>query len=239
MVTARFSAEVSYAGQMSTAAGTRGPRGPYAKTAARRAQILDVALDVFGRLGYRGGSLREIADRVGVSDTGVLHHFGSKQRLLIAVLEHREALSREGRPSREGLALLNGLRELVAQNATMPGLTQLFVTLSAEATDPDHPAHDFFVARYEDVTQYFVDQLTVARDNGQISAHVDVTEAARLLIAVMDGLQVQWLLNDKVDMVAAFDRFLEGFRHTLGVGAPTRPRRGATGSTTPPTTPSS
>jgi AcrR family transcriptional regulator len=209
---------------MSTTASTRGPRGPYAKTAARRAQILDVALDVFGRLGYRGGSLREIAERVGVSDTGVLHHFGSKQRLLIAVLEHREALSRQGRPPQEGLALLNGLRELVARNATTPGLTQLFVTLSAEATDPDHPAHDFFVARYEDVTQYFVDQLAVARDNGQISANVDVTEAAQQLIAIMDGLQVQWLLNDKVDMVAAFDQFLDGFRHTLGVRGPARTR---------------
>jgi AcrR family transcriptional regulator len=222
---------------MSTAASTRGPRGPYAKTAARRAQILDVALDVFGRLGYRGGSLREIADRVGVSDTGVLHHFGSKQRLLIAVLEHREALSRQGRPSQEGLALLDGLRGLVAQNASTPGLTQLFVTLSAEATEPDHPAHDFFVARYEDVTQYFVDQLEVARDDGQVSADVDVTEAAQQLIAVMDGLQVQWLLNDKVDMVAAFDQFLEGFRHTLGVRGRARPRGGA-GRQTPRAKPS-
>ena len=208
---------IFYAGRMSTATSARGPRGPYAKTAARRVQILDVALDVFGRLGYRGGSLREIADRVGVSDTGVLHHFGSKQRLLIAVLEHREALSRQGRPSQEGLSLLNGLRELVAHNATTPGLTQLFVTLSAEATDPDHPAHDFFVARYEDVTQYFVDQLAVARENGQINANVDLTEASQQLIAVLDGLQVQWLLNNQVDMVAAFDQFLEGFRHTLGV----------------------
>jgi AcrR family transcriptional regulator len=203
---------------MSTAANTRGPRGPYAKTAARRAQILDVALDVFGRLGYRGGSLREIAGRVELTDTGVLHHFGSKQRLLIAVLEHREALSRQGRPPQEGLSLLTGLRELVAHNATTPGLIQLFVTLSAEATDPDHPAHDFFVARYEDVTQYFVDQLAVAREAGQISPDVNLTEAAEQLIAVLDGLQLQWLLNDKVDMVAAFDQFLQGFRHTLGVG---------------------
>lgn len=225
-------------GSMSTAASTRGPRGPYAKTAARRTQILDVALEVFGRLGYRGGSLREIAERVGLSDTGVLHHFGSKQRLLIAVLEHREALSRQGRPAAEGLLLLNGLRELVAHNTTTPGLTQLFVTLSAEATDPEHPAHDFFVARYEDVTQYFVDQLVVARDTGQISANVDVTEAAQQLIGVMDGLQVQWLLNDKVDMVAVFDQFLEGFRHTLGVRGPARARRTATQRTTPRATPS-
>ena len=222
---------------MSTPAGGRGPRGPYAKTAARRTQILDVALEVFGRLGYRGGSLREIANRVGLSDTGVLHHFGSKQQLLIAVLEHRETLARRTRPAHEGLALLNGLRELVAYNATMPGLIQLFVTLSAEATDPAHPAHDFFVARYEDVTQYFVDQLAAAREDGQISPHVDLTEAAQQLIAVVDGLQVQWLLNDKVDMVAVFDQFLEGFRHVIKVPSPSR-LRSTTRRTADPDTPS-
>jgi AcrR family transcriptional regulator len=199
-------------------------------------QILDVALDVFGRLGYRGGSLREIADRVGLSDAGVLHHFGSKQQLLIAVLEHREALSRQGRPPREGLSLLDSLRELVAHNATMPGLIQLFVTLSAEATDQDHPAHDFFVARYQDVSQYFVDQLELAREVDEISPKVDLTEAAQQLMAVLDGLQVQWLLNDKVDMVATFDQFLEGFRHTLGVRGPSRTGRSTRRRTLGPTT---
>jgi hypothetical protein len=106
----------------------------------------------------------------------------------------------------------------------MPGLVQLFVTLSAEATDPDHPAHEFFVARYEEVTRYFVDQLASAREAGQVSADADLTAAAQQLIAVMDGLQVQYLLT-KADMVTAFDQFLEGFRSTLGVGHTSRLRQ--------------
>jgi AcrR family transcriptional regulator len=179
---------------------------------------------VFGRLGYRGGSMREIADRVGLTDAGVMHHFGTKHQLLIAVLEHREAISRQGRPRQQGLDLLEDLRQLVAHNATMPGLVQLFVTVSAEATDPDHPAHEFFVARYEEVTRYFADQLATARDAGQVRADADLAAAAQQLIAVMDGLQVQYLLT-KVDMVAAFDQFLEGFRRTLGIRAVSRPRR--------------
>src|SRR4249920_1985097 len=66
-------------------------RGPYAKTAARRQDILDTALEVFAQQGFRGGSLREIADRVGLSQAGVLHHFDSKEALLAAVLEQRDA----------------------------------------------------------------------------------------------------------------------------------------------------
>jgi AcrR family transcriptional regulator len=202
---------------VSTAPRPSGPRGPYAKTEERRTQILDTALEVFARYGYRGGSLREIADRVGLSDAGVLHHFGSKEQLLIAMLEHRDAVDRRRwSPEGQGLAFLDGLRGMVEYDATVPGVIQLFVTLSAEATDPEHPAHDFFVARYQDVTRLFVEQLTVAQEAGQISAEVDLTRAAAVLIAVLDGLQVQWLLDDKLDMVAAFDQFLDGFRRSLG-----------------------
>ena len=179
--------------------------------------------------------MREIADGVGLTDAGVMHHFGTKQQLLIAVLEHREAIARLGRPRRQGLALLDDLRELVAHNATMPGLVQLFVTVSAEATDPDHPAHEFFAARYEELTRYFADQLVAARNAGQVSAEVDLTAAAQQLIAVMDGLQVQYLLT-KADMVTAFDQFLEGFQSTLGIGRTSRPRQ-ATQRSNDPTTP--
>src|SRR3954449_3709684 len=66
-------------------------RGPYAKTAARQQEILDTALEVFAQQGFRGASLREIAERVGLSQAGVLHHFDSKEALLAAVLEQRDS----------------------------------------------------------------------------------------------------------------------------------------------------
>jgi AcrR family transcriptional regulator len=179
---------------------------------------------VFARRGYRGGSIREIAERVGLSDAGVLHHFGSKQQLLIAVLEHRDAVERRRwNPEGQGLAFLDGLRGMVEYDATVPGVIQLFATLSAEATDQDHPAHAFFVARYQDVTRHFVEQLATAQEAGQIGAEVDLTRAAALLIAVLDGLQVQWLLDNRMDMVAAFDLFLVGFRRSLGAAEASSP----------------
>jgi hypothetical protein len=80
------------------------------------------------------------------------------------------------------------------------------------------------------VTRHFVEQLTIAQDAGQISVEADLTRAAQLLIAVLDGLQVQWLLDDRVDMVAAFDQFLDGFRQILGAaGTPKPPARRAYG----------
>ena len=46
------------------------PRGSYSKGRAKRAEILSEAVRVFAESGYRGGSLKEIADRVGLSQAG-------------------------------------------------------------------------------------------------------------------------------------------------------------------------
>lgn len=180
------------------------PRGPYAKTTAQRQRILDVALEVFARSGDRGGSLREIADQVGMSQAGVLHHFGSKTALLQAVLKRREEEDRK--PARVGLdEQIAYARGLLERGAEQPGVFQLHVTLSAEATDPRHPAHQFFAERYADVAEEFVTPLQAAVDAGRVDPEVDLEAVAHLVIAAMDGLQLQRQLNPDVDVVKSFD----------------------------------
>ena len=68
----------------------RKPRGEYAKTSAKRTAILDAALEVFAESGYRSGSLRDVAGKVGMSEAGLLHHFPNKSALLAAVLDRRD-----------------------------------------------------------------------------------------------------------------------------------------------------
>ena len=64
-----------------TASATPRRRGPYAKSAGRRVEIVKAAFEVFAERGYQGGSLQEVADRVGVSQTSLLHYFPSKRHL--------------------------------------------------------------------------------------------------------------------------------------------------------------
>ena len=66
------------------------PGGEYAKSRARRQEIIDAAVEVFATVGYHKGSLRDVADRVGMSQAGLLHHFPSKEHLLQAVLTWRD-----------------------------------------------------------------------------------------------------------------------------------------------------
>lgn len=187
------------------------PRGSYAKTGARRQEILKAAFEVFSTSGYRAGSLKDVADRVGLTQAGLLHHFPSKEALLEAVLTLRdeESVRQTGSLTAKGAALLHGMVELVRYNTTIPGLVALYSVLSAEATDPEHPAHAYFRNRYDWVRTIVTDAFAEMQRDDLLRPGVDPGAAARQLTALMDGLQVQWLLdNDSVDMPAEVASFL-------------------------------
>jgi len=190
----------------------RRPRGPYAKTSRRRQEIVDAAVEVFSAGGYHKGSLRDVAGRVGLSQAGLLHHYPSKDSLLEAVLKWRDddATAFLGEPVPEGLELLRGLVRLAEYNASSPELVELHVILSAEGTLPDHPLHGYFVGRHRNVIKIATAAFQRAAANGQLKPGVDSEDAARSLLALMDGLQVMWLLDrDGVDMAAHLRRYLQ------------------------------
>jgi AcrR family transcriptional regulator len=189
-----------------------GPRGQYAKTPQRRQEILDAAIEVFAASGYRGGSLREIADRVGMSLAGLLHHFSSKSELLSSVLALRDEIAVREFGSMEGSGeerVRNYLR-LIIRNESARGLAELYCILSAEATAPDHPAHDYFLQRYEFVSGIMLPAFEDLASQGMLRPGVDPKQATIDLIALTDGIQLQWLLRPDVhQMGESVRRFLE------------------------------
>jgi AcrR family transcriptional regulator len=192
------------------------PRGEYAKTKATRIAILDAALEVFALSGYRAGSLKDVAERVRMSEAGLLHHFPSKVKLLEAVLDHRDQLSRPrvNVEAEDGAETLRGLVALARYNAGTPGVVELYCVLSAEATSPDHPANAYFIARYEWTRTMLAGAFTRLAAVGRLSDGVDPLRAAVATIALMDGLQVQWLLDrDVVDMGDELAKFFASFVH--------------------------
>lgn len=183
----------------------------YAKGRAKRREILDQAMALFGEAGYRGASLREIATRCGLSHPGLLHHFPTKESLLLAVLEHRDEVD-DARllTGRTGVAVLRGLVDLAALNATRPGIVELFTVLSAEATAADHPAHTYFVRRYQTTVRTIEVAYEQARTDRVLRPDIEPAVAARQFVALMDGLQIQWLLGHRqIDMAATLRAHLQ------------------------------
>src|SRR5213595_2586783 len=70
-------------------------RGSYARGRATKENILRTALEVIGRKGYSATILRDIADEVGMTQAGLLHHFDTKENLLAEVLRKRDEVNRE------------------------------------------------------------------------------------------------------------------------------------------------
>ncbi len=178
----------------------------YATGRARREQIVAEATTLYGRVGYRAATTLAIAAQCGISRAGLLHHFPTRESLLLAVLEERDRqeLARfraNGSGSRDGLSVLRGMVELAEYNSRQQGIVELYAVLSTEATAPDHPAHEYFVNRYRRIREGTAWALRRAQAEGYLVEGVDIADTAIELTSLIDGVQLQWLLApDEVDM---------------------------------------
>lgn len=175
-------------------------RGPYAKGLAKRDEILDAALELFAQKGYDRTSVREIARQAGLSQAGLLHHFSTKEDLFLEVLRRRDDRSSDSATPTHTHSV-DRLIGAVDRNANEPGLVRLFVAMSAESAEDDSEARAFFAARYEWLLEQIAEDVRTHQASGDIAADLDADDAASLLVAAADGLQIQWLLNpESVDM---------------------------------------
>jgi len=181
------------------------PRGNYAVTAARRQAILDAALQIFGASGYNGSSLKQVAEVVGITEAGILHHFKTKSELLLSVLEYRDDMSNEwfNDTINNSLAFVADWMLLLDYNIAHPGIVELYAIISGEATSVTHPAHKYFQERYETVQGFVEANFKGMLADGHLRPDAPTPfELSVALTALSDGLQVQWLLDRSIDMMA-------------------------------------
>src|SRR3954467_2500093 len=119
----------------STGTSSRGQRS--------RAAILGAARRLFADRGYRGTPMASVAAAADLTQPGLLHHFPSKEALLLELLEER--YHDDGRRLKEHLThgddgLLAALDSIVEHNGQAEEEVRLFSVLVAEALSPDHPA---------------------------------------------------------------------------------------------------
>ncbi len=161
-----------------------------ARGRARRDQLLDVALDAFAAKGYRGTSVGAIAERVGMSEPGLLHHFPTKVALLQATLEHHQTRSRAQAYTPAGgrtPSFPERLERLATGHEADSGFVRLLLVIAAESIAAD-------------------------QGSGMLALDIDVSALARLLVAALDGLEFQFLLScGELDIVTPLRHALELF----------------------------
>jgi AcrR family transcriptional regulator len=184
------------------------------RLADRRQLIIEAAIPIIGQRGYFGFSIKSLAEATGLTVPGVLHHFGSKEAILMAVLDFRERRDFEavwdGLPFRDAekleaysLAEFKRLmHETVVRNSQQPEILRLGSMLRIEALYPGHPAYTFFRDRNRRALRTFTHMLT-----GKVP---EPAVAATLVISLMLGLEALWLGNpEMIDFIAQWDHGIE------------------------------
>ena len=205
------------AGQPSAPVSRRAGRRTYSQGRESKLAILETALDVIERKGYSSTSLRDIAAEVGMTQAGLLHHFGTKENLLVEVLRQRDVVNRRNLTSDPGDEPMT-LRT-ARHNVEVPGLVHLYVSLEAAAADPEHPAHEFFLRRNDMVAGTIRRDIEARQNDGSFPAEVDAAMMARVLLALSDGLQAEWEIDRSIDLPGTIEWLWNQFASRATVAA--------------------
>jgi AcrR family transcriptional regulator len=185
------------------------PRLPTAKGAARREEIVTVAMRMVGEGGART-SLRSIGRELGVEPAQILYYFTSREDLLREVIETWDKQSAQDLVDVEDkLSPLRHFSGVIRRNLQIQGVVHLYLTLAADSVDEDHPAHAFFRERFQRVSADLAAAIRAGQDAGLIDIHLDPARKARQLVALADGLQLQSLIDPAIDAPADLDAAID------------------------------
>lgn len=187
----------------------------------RRAAIVDAAVELFARSGYQGTSLGEIAQRVGVSAPAILHHFGSKAGLLVAVLadvdrRHLDSGAAVFEPG--GLETIRRLRRFAESMSRAPQVSAIHLLLEAEHLHDDGPVGEYLRRRARAMRAMVAAALTKGQEAGEIRPEVDAVAKAAEIVAYLDGAARSWLVDDRLSILDLYDSYLDSVLTTLAVG---------------------
>jgi AcrR family transcriptional regulator len=173
----------------------------YPKGVRRRQQILDSVITLLAQRGGDRTSLRTVGEAIGVSHAALRHYFSSRDELLVEAYRVHESRGAGDAPAGDesAVGLMIGSAE---RNRSIPGLVELYATLSTDALQQQHAVtREFIRERFASLRATLAARIEAGQRAGTIAADVDPLDAAALVIAASDGLQIQWLLEpDTVDV---------------------------------------
>ncbi|NAZ82255.1 TetR family transcriptional regulator [Kineococcus sp. R8] len=185
------------------------------ENARNRAEIVHAAVRVFAENGYATTTLDAIAKLVGLTRPGVLYHFSSKDALFEAVIADQENWARQrfigddGAKAGDALRTLHSLVPFIGRDDDSRVRLQMVQMLQGEAMSGHPAAQAFATRRLANVRRQIRSRLERAVEVGELRDGLDLEALATLVSATINGLQAQWLLDDRVDTAAAFEQLLQ------------------------------
>jgi AcrR family transcriptional regulator len=178
-----------------------------AKGEDRRQRILAVAERLLARNGWRNTSLAQIAREAGVTPAGLLHHFESKEQLLNAVLDARDT-DDDTHADRSG-DLFEQIARVAERFERAPELVGTFSVLLIENIAPDAPLHDRLLHRQRAAASIVADIIRREQRSGRYRQDLDAATKAVEILAFVNGMETQWLLDPSIPLAEVFKDYAE------------------------------
>ena len=190
----------------------------FAKGDDRKQRILAVALRLLTRNGWRNTTLAQIAKEAGVTPAGLLHHFESKEQLLHAVVDARDADDDE-HADRSG-DLIEEIARVGERVNRAPQLVGSFAVLLVENLMPDAPLHNRLHARHKAAIDIVADIIRRGQLSGKYRDDFDPALKAMQIVSLVNGLEISWLLDPSVPLQETIQEYAESLARDISTVAP-------------------
>ena len=182
------------------------PRISAERASAQRERILDAALTCFAREGFHAATMQDIVAESGLSPGAIYGYFKGKTEVVMAIAFERHAMERQR--MREALAAADldtslvrliegfvlGLRD--PQEKTW---RRLAVQLWAESLSNPKLKREA-LAGVSQAVEILSPMIRAAQREGRWPRHLDPQSAARVMVAVLQGISLQLAWDDSIDI---------------------------------------
>jgi AcrR family transcriptional regulator len=180
------------------------------RTEASRRALIDATIRLLAREGYRAASVARIQEESGLSRGLVNYHFGSKTRLMEAVVERIRADYKEQTVGEHGRESMTGLEQVTEMFSSYlerlirrPEPSRVMLVLATESVSDAPELRDAVQRAYEGLRGTFVDMLREGIADGTVRADIDPVGHGAVLHGLLRGTVLQYFVDpDHFDLDA-------------------------------------
>ena len=185
------------------------------RTRETRQLILDAAYAVFARRGYGGAAVDEILAEAAISKGAFYHHFASKEAVFQSLLSERARRCTEAMAGAvdADASLSENVRNLLRAGWKLltsdPAWANIQMEFWVHATREEW-ARVSLAELLSQCRQFLAQGIDRGRANGTIRSQLDPQAAARLILALSDGIMIQWQIQpNDVDLDGLIESMAE------------------------------
>jgi AcrR family transcriptional regulator len=190
-----------------------------AENLSRRKAVVVAMIEMLHVKPFHQATTEEVADRAGISLAELRVHFPTDTGLMLAAVDRWNITRMQPimplLASHGTVAFLHGI---VASTMRDPALPRFLIALVNVAATPDDPAAPHLQSRWNDFRRLIQESLAKDVEVGREPSTMSPDSGAEQLVAIYEGLQLQFLVRPDMDLVASFDRAVtrlrEGWRRS-------------------------